>query len=165
MLNGEGNENSEKATLHVQQTFFVHFFAVVLHDVKLLETSWLHVLWRKCGTCTWTPFFLPPLFFLVAASTSHFVTAATKFSCCSSNEKCLLCFSFLALALCLPFSRWALLACRLLSLFLRLSLYSRFLDMTINLRQHGNRKKISSLLTRFSCLCFNQSINQSINFI
>ena len=61
MLSGEGNENSEKttiglrpkkATLHVQQTFFAHFFAVVLHDVKLLETSWLHVLWRKCRTCT-----------------------------------------------------------------------------------------------------------------
>ena len=34
---------SKKATLHVQHTFFVHFFAVVLHDfnVKLLETSWL----------------------------------------------------------------------------------------------------------------------------
>ena len=38
--NGEGNENGEKtkigliskkATLHVQHTFFVHFFAVVLH--------------------------------------------------------------------------------------------------------------------------------------
>ena len=59
MLSGEGNENGEKttigliskkATLHVQHTFFVHFFAVVLHDfnVKLPETSWLHVLWRKC---------------------------------------------------------------------------------------------------------------------
>ena len=42
MLSGEGNENGEKAnisliwkkkaTLHVQHTFFVHFFAVVLHD-------------------------------------------------------------------------------------------------------------------------------------
>ena len=40
MLSGEGNENGEKtaigliskkATLHVQHTFFVHFFAVVLH--------------------------------------------------------------------------------------------------------------------------------------
>ena len=41
MLSSEGNENGEKttvgliskkATLHVQHTFFVHFFAVVLHD-------------------------------------------------------------------------------------------------------------------------------------
>ena len=41
MLSGEGNEkgeekktiglSSKKATLHVQHTFFVHFFAVVLH--------------------------------------------------------------------------------------------------------------------------------------
>ena len=41
MLNGDGNERtakkligliSNKTTLHVQHTFFVHFFAVVLHD-------------------------------------------------------------------------------------------------------------------------------------
>ena len=49
MLSGEDNENGEKTTigliskkttLHVQHTFFVHFFAVVLHDynVKLPET-------------------------------------------------------------------------------------------------------------------------------
>ena len=47
---------SKKATLHVQHTFlsgadFVYFFAVVLHNnVKLPETSWLHVLWRNCRT-------------------------------------------------------------------------------------------------------------------
>ena len=44
MLSGEGNENGEKttigliskkATLHVQHTFFVHFFAVVLHDYNV----------------------------------------------------------------------------------------------------------------------------------
>ena len=36
---------SKKETLHVQDTFFVHFFAVVLHDynVKLPETF----LWRN----------------------------------------------------------------------------------------------------------------------
>ena len=50
MLSGKGNENGEKTTiglsktktiLHVQHTFFVHFFAVVLQDynVKLPETS------------------------------------------------------------------------------------------------------------------------------
>ena len=52
MLGGEGNHNGEKttigliskkATLHVQHTFFVHFFAFVLYDndVKLYipETS------------------------------------------------------------------------------------------------------------------------------
>ena len=57
MLSGEGNvgerwkttiglisqklKKNKKTTLHVQHTFFVHFFAVVLHDcnVKLPETS------------------------------------------------------------------------------------------------------------------------------
>ena len=51
MLSGEGKAGerskttialiSKKATLQVQHTFFVHFFAVVLHDydVKLPETS------------------------------------------------------------------------------------------------------------------------------
>ena len=68
MSSGEGNAGdrkttigliSEKATLDVQHTFFVHFFAIVLHDynVKLPETSQLHVLWRKCRT------FLRSLFF------------------------------------------------------------------------------------------------------
>ena len=50
MLSGEGNENGERITIglisknttwHVQHTFFVKLFAVVLHDynVKLQETS------------------------------------------------------------------------------------------------------------------------------
>ena len=53
MLSDGGKENGEKKTtigliskkatliLHVQHTFFVHFFAVVLHEykVKLPETS------------------------------------------------------------------------------------------------------------------------------
>ena len=51
----------------MQHTLFVHFFAVVLHDynVKLPETSKLHVLWRKCRTCSRSHFFwLPPIFIL-----------------------------------------------------------------------------------------------------
>ena len=42
--------NQLKTTLHVQQTFFVHFFAVPLHDsnVKLLLISYLHIIWWKC---------------------------------------------------------------------------------------------------------------------
>ena len=93
MLSGEGNaENGEKkttvgqmskkATLHVQQPFFVLFFPVVLHEynVKLPETSWLKVLWRKCRTCfLFTIFFsLPLIFTLVASSISQFLTAAHK---------------------------------------------------------------------------------------
>ena len=99
MLSGEGKENwekttrgliSKKTTLHVQHTFFVHFFAVVLHDyVKRPETSWLHVLWRKCRTYSCSLFSPPLIFSLVAARISHFLTAATN-SCCSSNRKWLL---------------------------------------------------------------------------
>ena len=59
------------------------------YNVKLPETSQLHVLWRKCRTCSRSLFFTAAHFHLalVAASISHFVTAATKFSCCSSNKK------------------------------------------------------------------------------
>ena len=67
---------------------------------------------------------------------SHFVTAVTKFSCCSSNKK-MSPSVFLSLALnpCCPFSCWTSLACRPLSLFLCVSLavYSKFVDMTIYL--------------------------------
>ena len=75
MLSGEGNAGerrkttidliSKRATLHVQHTFFVHFFAVVLHDynVKLPETSQLYVLWRECRTCYRSLFFSLPLIF------------------------------------------------------------------------------------------------------
>ena len=93
LKSGEDNESSKKTTigliskketLHVQHTFFVHFFAVVLHDynVKLPETSKLHVFFDH--------FFFTAAHFhltLVAFSISHLVTAVTKFSCCSSNKK------------------------------------------------------------------------------
>ena len=85
MLSGESNAGngekqkksmSKKTTFHVQHTFFVHFFAVVLHDykVKLPETSWLHVLWRKCRTFFFFIFFfsLPHFFTLVAVNISYF---------------------------------------------------------------------------------------------
>ena len=141
MLSGEGNENGEKttigliskkATLHVQHTFFIHSFAVVWHDcnVKLPETSQLHVLRRKCWTCSCSLFFsLSVIFPLVAAS-----IPPLQISCCYSNKKCLLLFFFLSLSLA-PFLvelRWSV---ALLSLFLcfSLSLYSKFVDMTINL--------------------------------
>ena len=119
-----------------QHTFFVHFFAVVFHDyhAKLPEAF----LWRKCGTRSHSLFFHCrsfSLLALVAASNSHFVTTAKKFSRCSSNKKFLLYFFSLTLDLCRPFSRWVSLACRLLPLFLCLSLVlcSKLVDMTINL--------------------------------
>ena len=71
----------------------------------------------------------------MAASISHFVTAVTKFSRCSSNRKMSPCFLSLTLDFCHPFSCWASLASRLLSLFLcvSLALYSKSVDMTTNL--------------------------------
>ena len=75
------------------RVLFGHFFVVVFHDykVKLLETSQLHVLWRKCRKCSGPLFFHCRSFFImVAANISHFLTAATSFSCCSSNKKCFL---------------------------------------------------------------------------
>ena len=70
MLSGEGNENGEKttvrligkiATSHEMHTFFAHFFVAVLHvyDVKLPETSQLHVLWRKMSYVFLFTFFSP----------------------------------------------------------------------------------------------------------
>ena len=46
-----------------------------------------------------TIFSLPPIFTLVAARISHFLTAAIKLSCYSSNEIGLICFLSLALVL------------------------------------------------------------------
>ena len=68
MLGGEDNENGEKTTIGLISKkvtftravhFLVYFIAVALHDynVKLAETSWLHVLCRKRRTCSCSPFF------------------------------------------------------------------------------------------------------------
>ena len=139
--------------MHVQHNFFVHFFAVVLHDYNVKLQRLLRACLHGGGepqigevTCggsphvsykrdqikmrnyvdrrvthqsglphlTWVPhphvnrplvtrfmeemsyvFSFPFFFFtaahfhlaLVAVSISHFVTAATKFSCCSSDKK------------------------------------------------------------------------------
>ena len=92
----KGLISQKTTTLHVKHTVFGHFFAVALYgyNVKLAETS----------TCSRSLFFTAAHCF-GGPSISHFVTAATKFSCCSSNKKCLFCFLSLALDLCRPFSR------------------------------------------------------------
>ena len=95
MLSGEGiqrrrtvkndNRSSQKKSNFARAAhFFVHFFTDVLHDynVKLPETSQLHVLWRKCCTRSCSLFSTVAHFHLalmVAASIPHFFTAATKF--------------------------------------------------------------------------------------
>ena len=112
MLSGQGNKNSErttmgliskKETLHAQHTFCTFLCCCFnLHDnnVKLPESSLLHVLWRKCHLCSCSLFFHCLSFSpsLVTSGISHFLTATTKFSCCSSNKKCLPCFLSLALS-------------------------------------------------------------------
>ena len=146
MLSGEGNAGerwkttigliSKKGTFARAAHFFVHFFAVVLHEFngKLPETF----LWRKCRTCSCSLFFSLPLIFSLHWWPLAFLILSPplqNFHVVLPTKKCLLCFLSLALDLCRPFSRWASLACRLLSLFLCLSLalYSKFVDMTINL--------------------------------
>ena len=65
MLSGEGNENGQKTTTGLISNFAraAHFFCTFLcrylHDynVKLPETSQLHVSWRKCRRCSCYLFF------------------------------------------------------------------------------------------------------------
>ena len=87
--------------------FFVHFFAVVLHDenVKLLcYTSFFRgivvcVHQKFCCLCSCSLCFHCRSFFTsLAASISHFLTAAMKFSCFSSKGIRLLIFQSLASA-------------------------------------------------------------------
>ena len=135
MLSGEGNSgerwkttigliSQKKATLHVQHTFFVHFFAVVLHDyvynMKLPETFFMGEM-SYVFSFTFLPLQLifslhwwPLAFLILSAPLQNFhVVLPTK--------KCLLCFLSLALDLCCPFSRWVSLACRFFSFSLSLS--------------------------------------------
>ena len=125
---------SKKATLHVQHTFLYIslplFCATTTWNFQKL-LSYTFYGGNVIGVLVHF-FFTTTHFHLawVATSISHFLTAA-----CSSNKKCLLCCLSLALDLCHPFSHWVSMACRLLSLFLCLSvaLYSKFVDMTISL--------------------------------
>ena len=75
----------------------MHFFAVVLHDynVKLSETSCFQLVSRfmeemsHVSLLTFFPLAHRALIFtlhLLAASISYFLTAATKFSCCSFSK-------------------------------------------------------------------------------
>ena len=96
MLSGEGNENAEKTTIGLISK--KSNFARAAH----LFCKFLCRCFARLQRETSTNFFLLAL---VAASISHFVTAAAKFSCCSSHKKYLLCVLSLALDICRPFSR------------------------------------------------------------
>ena len=115
-------------------TLFCRFLYCCFLILKLLKTTGGNVV--RVLVHFFSLLLISYSIWLVAASISHFVTAANKVSCCSFKKK-MSPFLSLALDLCRPFSRWASLVCRLhvLSLFLCLSLalYSKFVDMTINL--------------------------------
>ena len=115
MLNDVGKEN-EKKKQQQQLCTCSTLFCTFIYRCCLCSCSHFFFLSRSFSPC-W------PLL------------AGIKFSCCCSSEIRLCRFLSLALALCRSFSRWASLACRLLSRFLCLSLsrYSKFVDMTINL--------------------------------
>ena len=106
MLSGEGNAGerwkttigpiSEKSNFaraaHFFCTFLCRCFARLQRETSrnFLVTRFTRFFCRTCSRCSL--FFTAAHFHLalVATSISHFVTAATKFSCCSSNKKCLL---------------------------------------------------------------------------
>ena len=187
MLIGEGNENlmvkkttigliNKKATLQAQHTFFVHFFAVVLHDYNVkwkfqnipsytfyggnvvhVVVFFVFCLFAFFFHCrSFSPWW--PLAFLI------FSSPLQNFRVVFPTKNVSFCFFFflsLALALCRSFLRLASLACCLLSPFLclSLSLYSKFVGTTINLSlilwQHGCRNNFRfRLYWLFSCLCF-----------
>ena len=135
MLSSEGNVNGEKtigclisrkATLHVQPPFFRTFSApffctttrgnfqklprYTFYGKNVVPVLNVCFFFHCCS--------FPPWSQLALLDPSHFLTASTKFSGCSSNNKCVPCFLSLALALCRYFCRWAWLSCRVLSLFL-----------------------------------------------
>ena len=151
MLSSEGNAAGErwkttigliskKATLQVQHTFFCSFLCRCFARLQL-ETSRNFLVTRFMEEMSYL--FLFTLFSLPLIFTLHWWPLAFLifslhykiFMLFFQQKKCLLCCLSLALYLCYPFSHWASLACRLLSLFLCLSpaLFSKFVDMTINL--------------------------------
>ena len=149
MPSGEGNAGerwkttigliSKKATLHVQYIFFTFLYRCFAR--LQLETSRNFLATRFVEEMSYVfsfTFLSLPLIFTLHWWPLAFLILLPplrNFHVVLPTKTCLLCFLSLALDLCHPFSRWASLACRLLSLFLcvSLALYSKVVDMTINL--------------------------------
>ena len=140
----------------MQHTFFVQSFLCRCFARRQRETSRNFLVTRfmeeMLYVVLFTFFSLPLIFTLVAASISHFLTAAKKCSCYSSNEIGLLCFlisgssSFSVIHANVDFKikskqKNRLRCCCFLSLSLDLSLFSTSMK-TLKL----SRKKESSLL-------------------
>ena len=142
----------------MEHTFFVHFFAVVLHEYneKFPETSYTFYGGNVVRVLVYI-FSLPLIF------TLHWWPLAYPTYCHRRYKIFMLFFLSLALCLCRPFSRWSSLACRLLSLFLCLSpaLYSKFVDILdnefkLNTLDNTDTEAISAINFRLYrlCLCF-----------
>ena len=72
-------------------TFLCRYFA----RLQLPNYTFAHFMEEMSYVFLFTFFSLPLIFIILkAASISLFLTTTTKFSCCSSNKICLLCFSF-----------------------------------------------------------------------
>ena len=100
MLGGEGNENGKKTAIHVGLIskknnfaraalfsicpFLCHYFARPQRETSrnFLVTHFM----EEMSYLLLFTFFHSLIFTLVAARISHFLTAAKKFSCCSSNK-------------------------------------------------------------------------------
>ena len=108
--NSNRSNQRKKQLCTCSSLFFLHFFAVVLHDytVKLPETSQFHVLWRKCRTCSHSLIFYCRSFSSCIGGRQLFVFCHRRykiFMLSFQQKKCLLRFFSLALDLCRPFSR------------------------------------------------------------
>ena len=123
----------KKNTFARASLFFVHFFAVVLHAYNVnFRKLPSYKFYGENVVPALVHFFLslPLIFTLVTAGISRFFTAAAKFSCCSSNKWLLIARSnSLSLFFSLSFAGLS----PSFSFSLSLSLYSKFVYMTINL--------------------------------
>ena len=89
-LSGEGNENVKKNNFARAAHFFVHFFALFYTTTTWNFQKFLsYTFYGGNVVRVLFHFFVSSHFHLklVATSISYFLTAATKFSCCSSRKK------------------------------------------------------------------------------
>ena len=155
MLSSKGNENGEKTTIGLiskkatlQHTFLIctflcHCFAQLQRETSrnFLVTYFMKEISYVIFNTHF--FFHCHSFSPLATSISHFLNAASNFSCCpNSNKECLLCFSSPALALFHFFSHWASLDYRLHVL----SLFSVFLLFCIPNCGHDSNINLSLIL-------------------
>ena len=139
-VKNNNRSNQQKSNLRVQYTFLcisLRCFARLQRESSRNVLDVTRCLKEMSQVLSFTFFSLPLIFILHRWPLAFLILSPPlqNFHVVLPTKKCLLCFLSLALNPCSPFSRWASLACRPLSLFLCLSLalYSKFVDMTIYL--------------------------------